>query len=149
MIYYLLAFFSGVASTLQAGVNGKLQGALGTPLLAACISFAVGCVWLGLAYLAAVHWHWQSLPPAGAFGRTEPWMWLGGLLGALFVFSTIVCVPEIGFASLFNLIISGQIVFSIIVDHYGLLGAPVHVLSPARLGGVALLLIGGYLIQTK
>ena len=149
MIYYLLAFFSGVASTLQAGVNGKLQAALGTPLLAACISFAVGCVGLGLAYLAAIHFHWQAIPPSGALSKTEPWMWLGGLLGALFVFSTIVCGPEIGFASLFNLIISGQILFSLIVDHYGLLGAPVHALSPARLGGVALLLVGGYLIQSK
>lgn len=149
MIYYLLAFFSGVAATLQAGVNGKLQTAIGTPLLAACISFAVGCVGLGLAYLVAVYFNWQPLPPGGAFGQTAPWMWFGGLLGALFVFSTIVCVPEIGFASLFNLIISGQILFSIIIDHYGLLGAPVHALSPARLGGVVLLLIGGYLIQTK
>ncbi|MDU2064232.1 MAG: DMT family transporter [Sporomusaceae bacterium] len=148
MIYYLFALLAGFAATLQAGINGKLQVFLGSPLLTSFVSFLVGSVGLGAAYLATVFYQAQPIPSFASLTQTSIWMWSGGLLGAFFVFTTIFCLPKIGFANLFSLIVAGQLLLAIFFDHYGLLGNTLHLLNPYRLLGVALLVTGVYLIQT-
>lgn len=149
MHYYLFALMAGAASTLQAGINGKLQASLGTPLLTSLISFVVGSFGLAISYLIAATYQLQSVPTLNTFMQTNSWMWCGGLLGAFFIFSTIFCSPKIGFANLFSLIVTGQVILSVIFDHYGFLGSPLHLLTPYRLIGTLLLIVSVYLIQTN
>ena len=146
--YYLLSFLSGAAISTQAAINGKLSLSLASPLLTSIVSFAVGTLGLFAAYLLAVKSGLQSSPSLQQVLATTWWMWTGGLLGAFYIFTTIVASPKIGFANLFSLLVAGQILFAVIVDHFGILGA-VHTVNGARILGVILLTLGVYAIQTN
>ncbi|MBD5654315.1 MAG: DMT family transporter, partial [Candidatus Eremiobacteraeota bacterium] len=79
--------------------------------------------------------------------RAPWWAWTGGLLGAYFIFSTIVVVPRLGAAFAFALIVAGQMAASIAIDQFGLFGLPQTTASPARLAGAALLVAGVLLVR--
>src|SRR5215469_2730639 len=76
------------------------------------------------------------------------WTWLGGLLGAYYVIWTVIAGPRLGAATLLALVVLGQLSCSLLVDHFGWLGFPLHPLSVTRLAGAALL-FGGVLLITR
>ena len=47
----------------------------------------------------------------------------------------------------FSLIIAGQMIVTLIIDHFGLLGVPVKEVSIARIGGILLITAGVVLIR--
>lgn len=147
-IYYLLSLVSGFALTLQVGINGELRSKIGNPILSSLISFAVGTLGLAIVFFSAVLNGSISLPTANHIKSTSWWMFLGGLLGAFYIFTTIFASPKIGFANMFSLVICGQIILAVIFDHFGLLGNQVHLLTPVRALGIILLISGVYIIQT-
>ena len=69
-------------------------------------------------------------------------MWTGGLIGAIVVTSSLIMVPRMGSLLWFAALITGQILASTVLDHFGWLGNPRIVASPTRLIGVGLLLAG-------
>jgi transporter family-2 protein len=74
------------------------------------------------------------------------WAWFGGVLGAFYVASSIVVGPRLGAAALLALIVLGQLLASLVLDHFGWLGFPQHPLTLVRLAGAALLFGGVVLI---
>ncbi|MBP2644225.1 MAG: hypothetical protein H6Q67_2112 [Firmicutes bacterium] len=149
MFYYLLALVSGAAVTTQVGLNVKLLSNLGSPILTSFVSFLVGTIVLAIAYIVAACYGLEPVPTLPAITQTSFWMWLGGLLGAFYIFTTIFCSPRIGFANMFSLVVAGQIILAIIFDHFGLLGSSVHLITPLRLLGLVLLIVSVYIIQTN
>jgi|SRR5215469_4926871 len=141
VILYALAFAAGVVLIVQVGVNTTLRNALGEPVVATLVSFLVGSVALvGFLLLTRTAW------PARAQWEAIPWWaWLGGILGAFYVVSTIIAGPRLGAAALLALIVLGQLVTALLVDHFGWLGFPQHSVTALRLLG-ALLLFGGVLL---
>jgi transporter family-2 protein len=138
---YLLAFTAGVVLIVQVGVNMTLRSSLGAPVVATLVSFLVGSV-----ALVVFLWLSRATWPARAQWLAIPWWaWFGGILGALYVVSTIIVGPRLGAAALLALIVLGQLVTSLLVDHFGWLGFPQHSLTALRLLG-ALLLFGGVLL---
>lgn len=139
----LLAFAAGAAIAVQFAVNSELRGAVDSPLLAAGISFLVGTVVLFAGVLFT-----RGVPPAffSAAAGAPWWAWAGGLLGAFFVFASVVLTPRMGAASTIAFIIAGQMAASIILDQFGLLNVPVQTASFLRLGGAALVISGAYLV---
>ena len=104
MVYLLLAFAVGLLLPLQAAVNNALRQQLGSgALLAALISFAVGTATLLGVSLATG----QPLQALQGLGRVPPWQWLGGVLGAFFVFGSTLVAPRIGLAAMVALILVG------------------------------------------
>ena len=138
---YLLAFAAGVVLIVQVGVNTTLRGALGAPVVTALISFLIGSVALA-AFLLLSRTTW---PARAQWAATPWWAWFGGILGAFYVVSTIMAGPRLGAAALLALIVLGQLVTSLLVDHFGWLGFPQHSVTALRLLG-ALLLFGGMLL---
>ena len=53
LIYLLFAFLTGLAITVQAGINANLRQAMGNPVLAASISFGTGFMTLLLILIAS------------------------------------------------------------------------------------------------
>jgi transporter family-2 protein len=149
MHYYLLALISGTFITIQVGINGKLLSHIGSPILTSLISFVVGTIGLGVAYIGAVCYGMETSPTLQAFTQPGFWLWTGGLFGAFYIFSTVICLPNIGVANMLSLVVAGQIILAIAFDHFGLLGSPVHEVSLQRLIGVILLIVSVYLIQTN
>jgi transporter family-2 protein len=72
---------------------------------------------------------------------------MGGLIGALYVITTVVASPRIGIATFMTLIIGGQLLMSLILDNYGWLGAAVKAINVSRVAGMALVVIGILLIK--
>jgi len=141
MIYLLLAFLAGAILPFQAAINATLRAPLGHAVWATFASFFVGTAALGLYMLAA------QLPFPQKINQIAAWQWTGGLLGAFFVSLTIILTPKIGPATTFGLIIFGQLIASLTLDHFGWLGVPQHDLNAPRVLGALFLLAGVFLIR--
>jgi len=141
--FIILAVLAGMMMPTQAAVNNKLAGAVGSPILAAFISFFVGTIALFL-YIAA-----SGIPFGNLFSAKDASIvaWTGGLLGAFFVAATVTLVPRLGVALTFSLLIAGQMLVTLVIDHFGLLGVPVKEANLPRLLGVSLIMIGVILIR--
>jgi transporter family-2 protein len=143
ILLLLLALGAGVLLPVQAGVNAQLRSALGSPIAAALVSFVIGTVGLvALVVLLRSPFPWRS-----AWATSSWWQWSGGLLGAVYVVATIVLAPRLGAATLVAAVVAGQMLASVLLDQYGLVGFPVHPLSALRLLGAGLVIGGVILIQ--
>ncbi|HEX6126006.1 MAG TPA: DMT family transporter [Pyrinomonadaceae bacterium] len=142
-LYVLLALAAGAMMPTQAATNNKMALVVGNPVLSAFISFVVGTVAL-FAYLLVSG---VSLGNLSAAKDAPAIAWMGGLLGAFFVASAVTLVPRLGVAMTFSLIIAGQMLVTLVIDHFGLLGVPVKEVSLARVGGILLITVGVIIIR--
>lgn len=140
---FVFALVAGAILPIQAGVNAQLARPLGNAVLATLASFVIGTLVL-VPYIGLTGIRWPSLAQLAA---PSLWMWTGGILGAVYVTATIVLAPRLGAATMIGLIIAGQIFASLFLDHFGLLGFPVHPVNWMRITGAVLLVIAVFLIQ--
>ena len=142
-LYVLLALAAGAVLPFQAGVNARLAHFVESPIRASFVSFVVGTIVL-LVLSAAIL---KPLPPGSRLGGAPWWVWVGGVLGAFYVFVTVVSAPRVGAATLIAALVAGQAVASLVVDHFGWVGFPVHHVSAGRAAGVALVFAGVLLVR--
>lgn len=143
-MFLVLAVVGGAGLSVQLILNARLHAASGSALWASLIQFAVGLA--GLAVVAA--FVREPFPSAG-LSRAPWWLWTGGLVGAAYILLSIILVRELGAALLLATVVVGQLAASLLIDHYGWLGMPVHRLSIARVVGAALLVAGVSLIRWR
>lgn len=143
-VYYLIAFIAGSGIAVQSGANAQLRLLVNNPLITALISFLVGTVVLVLLVLTTAS---KQLPSVQVLAHISWWKWLGGIMGAFYISSVIITAPKIGAANTLGFVMAGQLLFAVLFDHFGWLGFQAHTVSPMRILGVALLLLGIYLIQ--
>ena len=137
----LLALVAGMCIPTQAGINARLSLWSRSPVLAATISFLVGTLVL-VGYVLAAR---LALPPLRSMAEQPWWFWTGGVLGAFFVAVTIYLAPRLGATNMLAWVLAGQMLAALALDHFGLLGYPLHPMSLGRTAGV-LLLVGGVLM---
>ena len=142
-LFFLMALVAGISVPTQAGINAQLGLWTRSPVLAATISFAVGTLTLIVYSLAAR----IPLPALAGIGGHPWWIWTGGALGAFFVTATIILVPKLGATTMVTTVLAGQMFASLLLDHFGLLGYPLHPISLGRIAGVALVCVGVWLIK--
>ena len=138
-----VAFIAGMAAPTQFAINSQLRQVVGGTLMAGAVSFLVGTVILVAAALVVSH----SVPDLGPIMSEPPWMYLGGLLGAFYVSASIILTPRLGVATTIGLFLAGQVVASMVIDHFGLFGVPVQPASIPRLLGAVLIIIGVVIVQ--
>ena len=139
----VLAVALGVLLPVQAGVNAQLRSVLGAPLAATLVSFLVGTAALALAAAGGR----VPLGLGAGFAASQWWHWVGGLIGAVYVAGAIVLAPRLGAATLTAAVVSGQMLASLVLDHYGWVGFPVHEVTLQRLLGAGLIIGGVMLVQ--
>jgi transporter family-2 protein len=139
---YLLGLGVGVGLVVQVGMNSTLRALLGSPVVAALISFVVGSVALALFALVTR----APVPAREQLAAVPGWAWLGGALGAFYVASSVIVGPRLGAATLLALVVLGQLGTSLLVDHFGWLGFAQHPITAVRLAGAALLFAGVLLV---
>ena len=143
IIYYILALISGILMPTQAAINNRLSGEVNSPVLAAFISFAVGVVAL-FVYILITGIPLNNLSAA----KNAPAIaWTGGLCGAFFVAGTVFLVPRLGVTLTFSILILGQMLATLPIDHFGFLGTTVRQINIPRIIGVLLVLLGVFLIR--
>jgi transporter family-2 protein len=142
ILYYLLAFLCGVTNSTQSGVNAELRRSINNPIYAAIISFASGL--LGLILITP--FFKESIPTIDTLKSLEWWKLTGGVLGAFFVTTVILSIQKIGSANMICLIVAGQLMTAMLLDHYGLLGFKLHQINGWRIAGGVFIVGGVYLI---
>jgi len=139
----LLVLVAGMMAPTQAGINARLSQYLHSNILAALVSFCVGTGAL-LIYSLALRVPW---PAAQTLTKAPWWVWLGGFCGAFLVTVTIMAAPRLGATVMFAFFLTGQMLASLILDHFGLFGYPVQPINLWRTVGVVLLVSGLLLIR--
>jgi transporter family-2 protein len=143
IVYCLFVFIAGIGMSFQAAVNNQLaQGAAGNSLLAACISFVIGSIFLTCIVLFTS----GSTHVFSGLAGQPLWRFTGGFLGALGVFSMVFFMPRIGLANVLTLMIAGQLIAAIFIDHFGLVGSLIHRVSAIKMIGIIILLLGANLV---
>jgi transporter family-2 protein len=135
-----LGFLAGMAQALQGAVNAQLRAVVQSPLWATLLSFIVGTIALGVLVLAA-----RSPLPAQL--PTRAWVWAGGFLGVFHVGAALVLVPKLGTGTTVGLYVAGQMTLGLLLDHFGLVGVPLHATTPGRFFGAVLVVAGVLLLR--
>lgn len=143
MALIVVAVVIGLLLPVQAGVNAQLRLTLGHPLTTAFVSFAVGTLGLGLLLLFA------RVPAVSlrSLEQAPAWQWVGGLLGAVYIAAAVVLAPRLGAATMIASIVTGQMLASVALDHFGWVGFPQHAATLPRLLGAVLIVVGVALIR--
>src|SRR3712207_648725 len=139
----LLAIAAGVSIVVQQVLNSNLRTALNSAAWSGFISYFVGVVCMALL-AAALR---DPVPSVSVAARIPWWAWSGGLFGAIFIGLAILLVPQLGAATFIALLVTGQMLASVTIDHFGLLGLTRRAIDLPRLIGVALLVGGVVLIR--
>ncbi|QDK71722.1 DMT family transporter [Lactococcus protaetiae] len=138
-IFLVISLFAGFLLSNQSPINVDLRRYAGSPFLSGLISFVVGTIFLAVMTLITT----GSLLPSLHFILTQPWwIWLGGLLGAVYLTSNILLFPRLGALQTVILPILGQILMGMVIDSFGLFGSPRIIFTLMRASGILILLVG-------
>ncbi|VVN85617.1 DMT family transporter [Pseudomonas proteolytica] len=139
----LLAVIAGAVVPFQSAINANLGRGLGHPLWATLASLLVSILVL-LPVILALR---LPLPSLGFISKAPLWMWTGGAFGVCFISLALVLLPKLGASGFIALALSGQVLASLALDHFGLFGLVERQLTAPRLLGVLMLIGGVALIQ--
>jgi transporter family-2 protein len=140
--WIIIAFLSGAFLPLQAGLNTRLGKAIGSPVYASLISFIIGALAVLLyCLLTKQHVVWACMKSAPLY------VWLGGVLGAFYVTAIILAFPQIGPAMTFGLVVAGQMIISVLLDHFNILVVQHHSINIWKLLGIVLIVSGVIIIR--
>lgn len=138
-LYIIIAFAAGIALASQSAINTQLSKAVGNePIIATLISFAVGSVLLFFIALFKTDL-WAGL---SAIPQQPWWKLIGGALGALVVFTTVLLAPKLGITAMLFFIIIGQLISAAVIDHFGLIGMSIREVNFSKLIGLIIVAFG-------
>jgi bacterial/archaeal transporter family-2 protein len=138
-----LIILIGLIGGAAVGLQGPIAGAMGQRVGGIASSFIIhvsGTIFSGLFLFLRggekiKDWH------------TLPWyMLIAGIFGLILYLTINVTLPRLGSTMMVALIIVGQLVLGVIIDHFGLLGVVTRPIDLARAAGVVVLVLGAYLI---
>jgi transporter family-2 protein len=138
-----LALVAGISVVIQQVLNANLRVELNSAVWSGFMSYLVGV----LCMVALAMMLREPIPAAGAIARIPWWAWSGGLFGAVFIGLSILVAHQLGAAALIALLVTGQMIASIVIDHFGWLGLTQKPVDLPRLIGVGLLIGGVILIR--
>jgi len=138
-MYAVMALLAGSGLSIQAAINSGLSaGVGGQPLVASLISFIIGA--LCLAVVAFFQADWQSV--TSNVGTQPWWRWIGGAIGAMFVFTSVFLAPKLGVTNTMFMFIIGQLMAGMIIDHFGLIQMAIRPAHWWKFTGLAIMFVG-------
>src|SRR5262245_8464768 len=143
-ILMLSTLFIGAILPVQAVLNTRLGKQTGGALISSTLRFLVGLIALLIINLVA---NYSALSNMRLLSVSPWYVWMGGLLGAIYVTCIIFVNQQQGVALTFALVVAGQIFVSLVIDHYGLFGSIVRPISIAKIMGALLIIAGLVLIK--
>ena len=139
-----LAILAGGMLPVQGVINSQLGRSLENVVLATLVSFIIGALTLMLVFL----YRSSGSVTASLQGLREvpPLLYIGGVLGAVYVTAVAALIPKIGVANTMIAVILGQVILSLLLDHYGLLGLDIRAIGWPRIIGAGLVVLGLVLV---
>lgn len=142
LIWIIMVVIAGSLLPLQAGLNAKMGKEIVSPIWASLISFTVGAIAL-FAYVMITKNSFQL----SGFKMVPTYAWLAGVFGAFYVTVVVLAFPKLGPALTFGLIVAGQLLISLFLDHYNILVHQQHSINIYRIIGMILIVSGVVLIR--
>jgi bacterial/archaeal transporter family-2 protein len=142
IILVLVAALGGIAIAVQAQMMALLDKGIGT-MESVFITYGGGGLLIGLIMLAMRGGNlpeWSSVP---MYSLTA------GIIGLLIVGSIGYSTPRLGLVTTFTVMISLQFIAGAFIDHYALLGAELRQLTLSRIVGIAVMLLGVWIVIRK
>jgi len=142
MQFWLVILF-GLIGGAAVGMQGPIAGAMGQRVGGIASSFIIhvsGAIFSGLfLFLRGGEKirDWYTLP----------WyMLIAGIFGLVLYLTINVTLPRLGSTMMVALIIVGQLLVGVLIDHFGLLGVVTRPIDLTRVLGIALLALGAHLV---
>ncbi|MCT1683563.1 DMT family transporter [Corynebacterium appendicis] len=136
----------GAVIPAQTAVNSRLRRSIGAPIPAAFISFFVAFCCAVLLALVLAATTGPGIDLTRAFG--EPWwVWIGGLMGVIFITGNVILFPKIGAVETVVLPILGQVIMALVIDNFGLFGAVQTDVGLLRVMGALVVVAGIVLVH--
>ena len=145
ILWLFIGLAAGGAVAAQGPVNAELAKHVGSAVNASFTSFFVGTIVLFVVLLIMR----TTIPAPSSMAAAPWWAWSGGLYGAFLVTLSVIAIPKVGVAPWVGALIAGQLATSLVYDHFGAFNQIVRSVTWERAAGVALLLLGAWLIQDR
>ena len=143
MFFLLITLAMGLLMPFQTAANSRLRGAVGPAYVSTLVSFSVSTLALLLVSLVArIH----ILPTHTMLTEAPWWSWFVGIIAVVTITIAIHLFKEIGQLQALIIPMFSQLIFSLMIDHFGWFGAKVIPLSTNRIIGALLLIIGVTLV---
>lgn len=138
-ISYLLALLAGAALSFEGAIYAELGKTIGQ-IETSFYNFFMGSIIMGLLWL---------------FGKGElsytlkapKWSLLGGVMGVVYLTSIVVSVPFVGVGITMVAVIIGQLVMSMVIEHFGWLGSKKTRVNKEKIFAVISMIIALILIN--
>lgn len=138
----LLPFIGGIFVSLQGTLNGNLGKKVGT-IESSYLSFFTGTMLLTVFVVLFGDGNLLNIT------EVPTWQLFCAIFGFIFVFVLAFSVPKIGVTATNAAIVIGQLVTSMVVDHFGWFGSNVTPFTMKRFIGILLLLAALYFIYME
>jgi transporter family-2 protein len=145
LIFLVLALLTGALIPMQAGTNAVFSKSVGNPLITGLMVFVVGLVGMLVLLLVSK----TALPTPQQLTAAPVAGYLGGLIVATYVVMITILVPRIGVGTAIGLIVTGQVICAVTIDHFGFFNVAVRTISLTRVAGMLLMVGGIYLVMKK
>jgi bacterial/archaeal transporter family-2 protein len=141
--WLVLIFLIGTLLPVQGGLNARLAKSIASPLYASMICFIVGAVTIAV-YIPFTKeaFSWQLFKGSHITSIVG-----GGLIGALFITASMMALPRLGMALTFGLVVAGQVIISLLLDHFNILVAEQHPINIWRALGMLLIIAGVAIVE--
>src|SRR3954465_8689268 len=130
-IFVLLALITGALIPIQASTNAAFSKSIGNPFITGLMVFIVGLIGMILFLLISR----TSLPTLPQLAGAPIYGYLGRIIVATYVVMITILVPRIGVGTAIALIVTGQIICAVIIDHFGLFNVQVRAVDAGRITG--------------
>jgi len=138
-----LVFVSGLGQPVQVAANSRLRESVHSPVLAGLLSLCASVAILALLTASGL----TNRGSLQELGNAPWWVWLGGACAALSIVAGLLALPLTSAAGVIVAAIFGQLLASMLIDHFGWLGVRPVRISLSRIAGAILLIVGALLIQ--
>jgi transporter family-2 protein len=145
IFFFILALITGALIPIQAATNAAFSKSIGNSYITGLMVFIVGLIGMFLFILFTR----ASFPSKQALAAAPLYGYLGGLIVATYVIMITILVPKIGVGTAIGLIVTGQIICAVIIDHFGLFNVAVRSINLPRSIGIVLMIVGVYLGMKK
>jgi len=137
---YIIALFAGAALSFEGAIYGELGKSIGQ-LETSFYNFFMGSIIVGLL------WLFFGKGKLSYVVEAPKWSLLGGILGVVYLTSIVISVPFVGVGITMVAVIIGQLVMSMVIEHYGWLGSQKSRINKEKIFAVISMIIALVLVN--
>lgn len=141
--WLLIVIVAGMLIPVQAGFNATFKKITSHAVLAGCWNTLLAT----LIFMAALLLFRSPFPSVAILSQVPWWAYLGGVCGATYVLVSLVFAPKLGAVLLIVCLAAGQMIASVVIDHFGWVGYDIKPFTLTKLAGIFMIVVGVSLIQ--